>query len=186
MDRKSEQKTGSGSMHMRLLPTPARIGMHAEQPGVGGTRLHRRWLPLARLLWLAIFILTLVVFCANLKVGNYGLAITILLIATTSMWFAVALVLFWRKSSDWFILLFSLVLFLTGGVFFPPLPLALWSDGAWWVPIDLLGFLAMGMLIFGYAFPAGRFVPSFTRWLSLGWIAVSLVPIPIFGAVYHG
>jgi undecaprenyl pyrophosphate phosphatase UppP len=40
------------------------------------------------------------------------------------------------------------------------------------------------MLIFVYTFPDGRFVPGFTRWLSLGWIAVSILPIPIFGAVY--
>ena len=186
MDRKSEQKTGSGSMHMRLLPTPARIGMHAEQLGVGGTRLHGRWLLLARMLWLAIFALMLVVFCANLEVGNYGLAITILLIATTSMWFAVSLVLFWRKSSDWFILLFSLVLVLTGGLFFPPLPIALGNDGAWWALIDILVVLATVTLSFVYAFPDGRFVPGFTRWLALGWIAVSLVPVPILAAVYHG
>src|SRR5437588_8261721 len=92
-------------------------------PIVTPTRLHGHWLLLARLLWLAIFVLTLVVFCANLLVGNYGLATTILLIAATSVWFAVSLVLFWRKSSDRFILLFSLVLVLTGGLFFPPLPL---------------------------------------------------------------
>jgi hypothetical protein len=72
------------------------------------------------MLWIAIFVLTLVVFCANLAVGNYGLAITILLVATTSVWFAVSLVLFWSKSSDRFILLFSLVLVLTGGSSFHP------------------------------------------------------------------
>jgi hypothetical protein len=84
------------------------------------TRLHGRLLVLARMLWLAIFILTLVVFCANLLVGNYGLLTTILLVAVTSVWFAVSLVLFWRKSSDQAILLFSLLLVLTGGSSFHP------------------------------------------------------------------
>ena len=150
------------------------------------TRLHGHWLILARMLWIAIFVLTLVVFCANLLVGSYGLATTILLVAATSVWFAVSLVLFWRKSTDRAILLISLQLVLTGGVFFPPLPLALGSDGAWWAPIDILVVLATVMLTFVYTFPDGRFVPGFTRWLALGWVAVSLVPIPIFIAVYHG
>jgi signal transduction histidine kinase len=138
------------------------------------------------MLWLAVFVLTLAVFCANLVVGSFGLATTILLIAATSVWFVVALVLFWRKFSDRFILLFSLALVLTGGIFFPPVPLVLWGDGAWWLPIFFLGVLAVVMLSFVYAFPDGRFVPGFTRWLALGWVAASLVPIPIFLAVYHG
>src|SRR5713226_6790463 len=148
------------------------------------TRLHGHWLILARMLWIAIFVLTLVVFCANLLVGSYGLATTILLVAATSVWFAVSLVLFWRKSTDRAILLISLQLVLTGGVFFPPLPLALGSDGAWWAPIDILVVLATVMLTFVYTFPDGRFVPGFTRWLALGWVAVSLVPVPVPGAVY--
>jgi hypothetical protein len=94
MDRKSEQKTGSGSMRMRRLPPSTLTGRHADQPGVGGTDLHGHWLLIARLLWLAMFVLTLVVFCANLLVSSYGLARTILLVATTSMWFAASLVLF--------------------------------------------------------------------------------------------
>jgi hypothetical protein len=35
-----------------------------------------------------------------------------------------------------------------------------------------------------YTFPDGRFVPGFTRWLALGWIAVSLVPVPTPGTFY--
>ncbi len=146
--------------------------------------MHGHWLILARMLWIAIFILTLVVFCANLIVGSYGLVTTILLVANTSVWFAVSLVLFWRKSTDRAILLISLPLVLTGGVFFPPLPLALRNYGVWWVPIDILALLAGVSLIFVYTFPDGRFVPGFTRWLALGWIAVSLLPIPIPGAFY--
>lgn len=146
--------------------------------------MHGHWLVLARMLWITIFILMLVVFCANLMVGSYGLVPTILLVADTSMWFAVSLVLFWHKSTDRAILLISLQLALTGGFFFPPLPLALRNYGVWWVPIDFLGLLAGVTLIFVYTFPDGRFVPGFTRWFALGWIAVSLLPVPIPGAVY--
>jgi hypothetical protein len=146
--------------------------------------LHGHWLVLARMLWIAIFLLMLVVCCANLMVGSYGLIPTILLVADTSMWFAVILVLFWHKSTDRAILLISLQLALTGGFFFPPLPLALRNYGVWWVPVDILGLLAGVTLIFVYTFPDGRFVPGFTRWFALGWIAVSLLPVPIPGAVY--
>jgi len=136
------------------------------------------------MLWIAIFVLTLVVFCANLLVGSYGVVTTILLVANTSMWFAVSLVLFWRKSTDRAILLISLLLVLTPGFFIPHYPGALVNDGVWWVPIDFLGLLAGITLIFAYTFPDGRFIPGFTRWLALGWIAVSLLPIPLLGAFY--
>ena len=144
--------------------------------------MHRHWLILARMLWIAIFVLTLVVFCANLLVGSYGLVTTILLVANTSVWFAVSLVLFWRKFTDRAILLISLQLVLTTGFFIPHYPGALVNYGVWWVPIDILALLAGVTLIFAYTFPDGRFVPGFTRWLALGWIAVSLLPIPLLGA----
>ena len=170
---------------MNRLPASAHTAERFEPRSETETRLHGHWLVLARLLWLAIFILTLVVFCANLIVGNYGLLTTIVLVAVTSVWFAVSLALFWRKSSDRAILLFSLLLVLTGGVFFPPIPVALARVGVWWVPIFVVEILAGVMLSFGYTLPDGRFIPGFTRWLALGWIIVSLVPIPILGVVNH-
>ncbi len=161
---------------MNLPSAPGEASVNSDRQSKGETRLHGHWLILARMLWIAIFILTLVVFCANLIVGSYGLVPTILIVANTSMWFAVSLVLFWRKSTDRAILLISLQLVLTGGFFFPPVPGALWNYGVWWVPIDFLGLLAGATLTFVYTFPDGRFVPGFTRWLALGWIAISLVP----------
>jgi len=134
------------------------------------------------MLWVAIFVLTLVVFCANLLVGSYGLIPTLLLVTNTSVWFAVGLVLFWRKSTDRAILLISFLLVLTTGFFIPHYPGALLNFGAWWVPLDILALLAGTTLIFAYTFPDGRFVPNFTRWLALGWIAVSLLPILFLGA----
>ncbi len=144
--------------------------------------MHGHWLVLARMLWVAIFVLTLVVFCANLLVGSYGLIPTLLLVTNTSVWFAVGLVLFWRKSTDRAILLISFLLVLTTGFFIPHYPGALLNFGAWWVPLDILALLAGTTLIFAYTFPDGRFVPNFTRWLALGWIAVSLLPILFLGA----
>jgi hypothetical protein len=76
-------------------------------------RWHEPWLVLARLLWIAIFLLALVVFCVNLLANRHDL----LVVADTSVWFAVGLVLFWRKSTDPTVLLFSLLLVLTGGFY---------------------------------------------------------------------
>jgi hypothetical protein len=165
---------------MNLQPASSPTTGHDERPDGVRTRLHGHWLLLARVLWIAIFILTLLVFCGTLLVGNYGLARTILLVAVTSVWFTVSLVLFWRKSTDRAILLFSLVLVLGGGGF-PRLAFTSGTYGVWWLPIDVLAALAGVMLSFVYTFPDGRFVPGFTRWLALGWITASLVPVAILG-----
>src|SRR5258706_15894788 len=98
---------------MNLPSAPGEASVNSDRQSKGETRLHGHWLILARMLWIAIFILTLVVFCANLIVGSYGLVPTILIVANTSMWFAVSLVLFWRKSAVLAILLFSLLLVFT-------------------------------------------------------------------------
>jgi hypothetical protein len=169
---------------MKLPSTQLEARVRTESQSKGDTRLHGHWLILARVLWIAIFVLTLVVFCANLMVGNYGLVTTILLMVNTSVWFIVSLVLFWRKSTDRAILLISFTLVLTPGFFIPHYPGALVNYGIWWVPIDFLALLTGTSLIFWYTFPDGRFVPGFTRWLALGWIAISLLPIPILGTLY--
>jgi hypothetical protein len=57
----------------------------------------------------------------------------------------------------------------------------------WAFPISFLDFLAGATLILGYTLPDGRFVPSWTRWLALGWIAVTLVtnlPVSSPGVFY--
>jgi hypothetical protein len=170
---------------MSIDHTSTPLGVSSPPPTETYKRLHGCWLLLARVLWMAIFVFALVVFCANLLlVGNYGLVTTILLVANTSVWFAVALVLFWRKSNDRAILLLSLILILTPGYLIPHYPGALVNDRVWWLPIDILVCLTATMLIFWYTFPDGRFVPNFTRWLALGWIAVSWLPIPVFGTTH--
>src|ERR1043166_2724653 len=106
---------------MQLQEASQEVSIRPDGRQIGDTHLHGHWLLLARMLWMVTFLLTLTVFCANLVVGKYGLLQTILLIIDTSVWFAVSLVLFWRKSADRAVLLFSLQLVLTGGFLFPPL-----------------------------------------------------------------
>ena len=178
-------------MNSQLPPSQTQppASLNSDRQSAANTHLHGRWLVLARVLWMAIFLLTLVVFCANLIVGSYGLVSTILLAAVTSVWFAAGLVLSWRKSTDWTILLISLGLVVVGGVIIPPYPGVLfqWNYWVWAFPLNFLEFLAQTALIIVFIFPDGRFVPGFTRWLALGWAAVSLVtnlPAILPGALY--
>ena len=148
-----------------------------------GTQLRGHWLLLARMLWLAIFVLTLVVFCGNLVVGNYGLVTTITLVLETSVWFAVGLVLFWRKSSDRAILLFSLHSSSRRSSSFP-------DFRALYIPTEPGGFPPISWRP-GQLF-SHRLV-YVSRWslcsrphalASPGWVAVGFVPIPIFGVAH--
>src|SRR5260370_17577142 len=92
---------------MNLPSAPREAIVSTDRQSQGDTRLHGHWLVLARMLWLAIFILTLVVFCANLLVGNYSLVTNISLVPNASVYFAVGLLLFWPKSPAPPILLIS-------------------------------------------------------------------------------
>ena len=175
-------------MGMNLRQTPRQSKVNREGHQEVHSRLHGHWLLLTRMVWIAIFVLTLVVFCANLIVGSYGLVTTIVLVAVASIYFAVGLVLFWRKFSDRFVLLLSLGLVVVGGVFFGPFPTALIQrNWVWAFPISFLYFLAGATLILGYTLPDGHFVPRWTRWLALGWIVISIgtnLPVASPGAFY--
>ncbi len=92
------------------------------------------------------------------------------------VYFAVAALIFWRKSDDWMAWLasFSLVTF---GASFPSIPGVLAAvHPAWWLPVtivgneDVLGFPSL--IIFFFLFPNGRFVPRWTRWVAIGFTAL--------------
>ena len=92
------------------------------------------------------------------------------------VYFAVAALIFWRKSDDWMAWLasFSLVAF---GASFPSIPGVLAAvHPAWWLPVtivgneDVLGFPSL--IIFFFLFPNGRFVPRWTRWVAIGFTAL--------------
>jgi hypothetical protein len=100
---------------------------------------------------------------------------------------SVGVLLFWRKSDDRMALLasISLVLF----------PVAFSQDivgtlpPAWMLPsagVVFLGDVCIGL--FFYLFPSGWFVPRWTRWLALGWIAYWGLDlfVPFFGNLLLG
>jgi hypothetical protein len=98
------------------------------------------------------------------------------------VYFAVAALIFWRKSDDWMAWLasFSLVAF---GTSFPSIPMALAAvHPAWWLPVTLVGEDVLGfpsLIVFFFLFPTGRFVPSWTRWVAVGSAALF-----VFGAFF--
>jgi hypothetical protein len=89
---------------------------------------------------------------------------------------AVAALVFWRKSDDRMALFVSLALltFGTSTFTFTMAALAV-RHPAWETPVAFLHFLgAASFGLFVYLFPDGRFVPRWTRWVALVWIASQL------------
>jgi hypothetical protein len=100
----------------------------------------------------------------------YTVAMDILFAAVCTV---VALLIFWRRSGDRMGLLVSLALltFGTATFVFTMQALAV-RHPAWEIPTSLLHFLgAASFGLFLYLFPDGRFVPRWTRWVALVWIA---------------
>jgi len=86
---------------------------------------------------------------------------------------AVALLIFWRKSGDRVGLFVSLALLTFGTATFTSTMAALAARyPALEVPVGSLHFLGSAAFgLFLYLFPDGRFVPRWTRWVVLVWIA---------------
>jgi signal transduction histidine kinase len=89
---------------------------------------------------------------------------------------AVAALIFWRRSDDRMGLFvsFALLVFATATFTFTMEALAA-QHTVWEIPVALLHFLgAASFGLFLYLFPDGRFVPRWTRWVALAWIAWQL------------
>ncbi|HEV7128354.1 MAG TPA: hypothetical protein VGN32_13060 [Ktedonobacterales bacterium] len=94
-------------------------------------------------------------------------------------WSAMAALLFWRRSHDRAALFSALTLLTFGAARFANAPLALAAAiPTLALPIAGARFLGSACLsLFFYVFPDGRFVPWWTRWTALAWIAVQ---VPVF------
>ena len=120
---------------------------------------------------------------------NTGVYFIILLV-----YFLVGIVLFWRKSDDRVALLASLCLMLFPIAFSTSLVATL--PPMWMLPaeiVELLGDICIGLFI--CLFPSGRFIPRWTRWLMVVWIAFFAInvfyphsPLPswLFFALFPG
>jgi hypothetical protein len=102
------------------------------------------------------------------------------------VWLAVGALIFLLRSDDRMALLASLFLIAFGTVTVDPTDAhALASSQLeWWWPVQ--GVEVVGdvcVMLFFFLFPSGRFVPRWTRWLAVAWLAYTF-PQNLFPEVY--
>jgi hypothetical protein len=103
---------------------------------------------------------------AGLSVSSYALLNVVIDKVFQLVWFAVGVLIFWRRSDDRMALLVSLFLvaFGTVAVDTTDADALVSSQPAWWLPaegVQIVGEVC-GVLFF-LVFPSGRFVPRWTR-----------------------
>src|SRR5262249_43933024 len=111
---------------------------------------------------------------------SFGLLLAVLVAAVYG---AVALLLFARASDDPMALLVSLALFLFGtATFTGTLEELSLTYPATRLPVVLVEYLgSAAFILFLYTFPDGRFVPGWTRWAALAWLAQQLPHVALRG-----
>ncbi len=96
----------------------------SDRPGAPDTLLRGYWLAFLRVAWVVLSVLACIIFIASLPgyftdqlksyLVGYAVFLLTLGIFVASVWFFVALLIFWRKSNDWLALLVSFMLVLQG------------------------------------------------------------------------
>src|SRR5215208_3282365 len=112
----------------------------------------------------------------GLSLDFYAAYVVVHDIVFAAVYVAVAVIIFWRKSDERMAMLasFALLTFGTAGLPNTTYALSIEYASLWW-PLSLLDFLgAASFGLFLYHFPAGRFVPGWTRWVVFAWIAWQL------------
>jgi hypothetical protein len=104
------------------------------------------------------------------------------------VWFAVGALMFLRRSDDRMALLTSLFLIAFGtlAIDTTDAETLISSQPAWWLPVrgvEIVG--AVCVVLFFLLFPNGRFVPRWTRWLAVAFIAYNGSDI-LFPELYSG
>ena len=154
-----------------------------------------RWLPVARLAWVAVAVVALGAFASSvparyaelahpaagvrasleelgLSAGGYALYNVVLDTLFVSVFATVALVIFWRRSDEPVALLVATMLVLWGPLngLFVLTPSA--TEGEYGLlqvvmssTLTYVGYITW--MLFFFLFPSGHFVPRWTRWLAL-------------------
>ena len=159
----------------------------SDRPGAPDTLLRGYWLAFLRVAWVVLSVLAFIIFIASLpgyftdQLKSYLVGYAVFLLAlgifVASVWFFVALLIFWRKSNDWLALLVSSMLVLQGAnTTINPLHN---SPSLWLLPAVIQNQLAFFVLLLILClFPTGRFVPRWIGWLAVMvsalWLAVLL------------
>jgi hypothetical protein len=122
----------------------------------------------------------------GLSTGGYAVSILALAIASASISFGVACVLFWRRSDDWMVMFVSLFLVIIGVNFSVQAQAILATNvrTVWyWSHTVLIGLGWVSLSLLLYLFPDGRFVPRWARLLAVFVVASNLFldasPVPI-------
>ncbi len=111
---------------------------------------------------------------AGLSLRSYALLNVVVDKVFQLVWFAVGALIFWRRSDDRMALLVSAFLVSFGPVSVIPTVAntLIYSQPAWWLPVRGVNFVGtVCSTLFFLLFPGGRFVPRWTRWLALAFIA---------------
>src|SRR5215208_3943932 len=124
----------------------------------------------------------------GLSLGSYALLNVVIDKVFELVWFAVGALIFWRRSDDRMALLVSafLVSFGTATVDTTAADALVSSQPAWWLTVQ--GVQITGevcVVLFFLLFPGGRFVPRWTRWLAVAFIAGTLKSA-LFPELYSG
>jgi hypothetical protein len=162
-------------------------------------QIPRRWQPIARIVWIGIALLILVVLLAALppridqqlqdpynlfsSFERLGLSVQFFAIFGTALdlltavgFILIGALAFWRKSDDWMVFLVSLTL-LVFPIALIPLSTALAEVSRFWYFLILIlrgsGFFLLGLTLF--LFPDGHFVPSGSRFILFIWIIYPLL-----------
>jgi len=102
----------------------------------------------------------------------YAWYTTIIWAAFGCVFFSVGVLIFWRRPNDPMALFVSLLLLMFGASIIPVIPaIQVIQPQLRWAQ-DFFLLISSGSLpVFLILFPDGRFVPSWTRWLVIAWLA---------------
>ena len=111
----------------------------------------------------------------GLSPGDYAACIVALTLATVVVSLGVSIVIIWRRCDDRMAFIVALLLAATGPMIATTAVIT--SPFPWRVPNEGLTFLGSALLVLVFLlFPSGQFVPSFTRWIFVVFLAVQ-VPV---------
>jgi hypothetical protein len=111
----------------------------------------------------------------GLSPGDYAAFVVALTLATVVVSLGVSIVIIWRRSDDRMAFIVAPWLAATGPMIATTAVIT--SPFPWRVPNECLTFLGTALLVLVFLlFPSGQFVPSFTRWIFVVFLAVQ-VPV---------
>lgn len=155
---------------------------------------------LARILWFAVVLVSLTLLVTGLQfqtnhlaqttdirslqeldisLQSFAIYLILLSILVVGVHVLIAAVIFWRRSYDWVALLVSVTLVTNGAAHSLSNLYGAASGPSVWMylagVVIYLGLVTSYTLL--YVFPDGRFVPSWTRWLAIGWVVVAFLAV---------